>query len=159
MKKITLFLISILCIITCAIGFVACGDSTKEFFRYEKQTTTSGNEIYVIWAANTDISGDIVIPATYNGCKITLGATAFKDCKNINSVTISEGITIIQYSAFVNCSAKTMTIPTSVTRIDGSAIPNIESINYLGTKEEFKNINKYDFPNNINVICSDGNYQ
>ena len=47
---------------------------------------------------------DLVIPATYKGKTVTvIDGSGFKDCKNITSLTIPEGITLIGRGAFEGC--------------------------------------------------------
>ncbi len=64
-------------------------------------------------AANTSISGDIVIPASHNGTLIdTIPASAFKGCYGITSITVPESITSIGEGAFNGCSLlRSITLP------------------------------------------------
>ncbi len=66
-----------------------------------------------IKAANTSISGDIVIPASHNGAPIdTIPASAFKGCNGITSITVPESITSIGEGAFNGCSLlRSITLP------------------------------------------------
>ncbi len=111
---------------------------------------------------------------------------AFKDCANLESVTIPEGVVSIGYEAFAGCSRlKTISIPNSVEFIDDMAffqcanLENIEigktiilgdkafwwcialdSIEFRGTIAEWESIYKYEnwYGNTIlsSVICEDG---
>lgn len=62
-------------------------------------------------------SQDIVIPSTIDGLPVTMiGEEAFKDCKNITSVIIPEGVTEIGADAFYGCkNLSSVVIPTSLT--------------------------------------------
>ena len=72
-------------------------------------------------------SGDIIIPeeVEYNGIVysvISIGNSAFYNCKNLTSVTIPNCVTTIGLGAFAGCnSLPSITIPQSVTSIEGSA--------------------------------------
>ena len=75
----------------------------------------------------TDLSGDLVIPATvtYSGTTYSvtsIGSYAFTDCSGLTSVTIPNSVTSIVGSAFSGCSGLTsVTIPNSVTYIGNNA--------------------------------------
>lgn len=77
---------------------------------------------------NPTYSGDITIPAVvkYNDVKYTvegINSYAFQYCANLNSVTISEGVSYIFDYAFVHCPNLTsITIPNSVTYIGYQAL-------------------------------------
>ena len=83
---------------------------------------------------------DITIPNSVS----TIGYHAFAYCKRLTSVTIGNNVTVINVSAFVGCSRLTnITIPNSVISIGGDAFThtkNLESINYLGTKDQWNKI-------------------
>ena len=64
-------------------------------------------------ALNTSISGDLVIPETYNGFTITtIEKDAFKNCSNITSIVVPKTVTNIGESAFSGClRLNSITIP------------------------------------------------
>ena len=66
-----------------------------------------------IKAANTSISGDIIIPASHNGTTIdTIPKDAFKGCTGITSITVPKEITSIGTGAFSGCSLlRSITLP------------------------------------------------
>lgn len=68
---------------------------------------------------NSNVSGEIIIPATYNGKPVVeIGKDAFKGCNKIISITIPNSVTAIGAVAFSGCTGLTgITIPDSVTRI------------------------------------------
>ncbi len=71
-------------------------------------------------------SGNITIPATvtYNGTTynvIAIGSEAFLNCFEVDTVIISEGVSIIGTRAFKACYMKSITIPNSVTTIEAAA--------------------------------------
>lgn len=67
----------------------------------------------------------IVIPDSVE----TIGSFAFRDCKNLESITLGNGVTAIYNSAFSGCSSLTsITIPKSVTNIFWYAFSNCTSL-------------------------------
>lgn len=149
MKKLAVFLISLIGVITCAIGFTACGDKdildyTEFTDPYEKDQYGWDITGYSVKAANTDISGNIEIPATYNDKKIiALANQGFTNCSKVTTITIPEGVTYIGTDAFMNCSSNlTVNIPSSVKTIICSASQRTSPkvINYNGTYADWKNI-------------------
>jgi len=110
----------------------------------------------------------------FNGCSLTsitipnsvtsIGNEAFRGCFRLTSITIPNSVTGIGGLAFDHCSSLTsITIPNSVTSIGNYAFDGCKSLivlNYAGTKEEWKKIEKDKFWNkysNIRVIrCTDG---
>ena len=97
----------------------------------------------------------------------SIGKEAFTKCWYLESVTLSEGVKYIGIGAFENVGStlKSFTIPTSVTYIGESAFKNdnsLETITYLGTKDEWREAEKefhyyWNVYSGINTIaCSDG---
>ena len=72
----------------------------------------------------------IVIPATYNDKPVTkIGPSAFRENTSIKSVSLPEGLTVIESSAFYNCDGLTsIEIPASVTSIEGSAFAYCQNL-------------------------------
>ena len=85
-------------------------------------------------------------------------AYAFYDCDFIESATISNGVTKIGSKAFYGCdSLRTIVIPKSVVNIENDAFSNctsLERVDYLGTMDDWKNIN---FENNSSNPLSNKN--
>ena len=70
-----------------------------------KFSDSSGNtSTYSVAAANKQISGDVVIPATHNG-KAVKDVTnfAFENCTGITSVTIPNSVELIHMNVFGGC--------------------------------------------------------
>ena len=72
-------------------------------------------------------SGDIIIPEKVKGndgveyVVTTLGASSFKGCSGLTSITIPSSVTSLSESCFEGCSGLTsITIPSSVTSLDNS---------------------------------------
>lgn len=125
MKK-TNKLISIVilaCILICTSALVCACDYPPpvKFGDFELYLNSDGT--YRILSLLNRQATDIVIPSAYNDTSIvSIGQSAFRNCENIVSVTIPDGITAIGYSAFYGCSNLTsITIPDTVTTIDSYA--------------------------------------
>lgn len=92
-------------------------DPHYTYTTYEGRTAT-------ITGCDTSVSGDIVIPELMGGYyKVTrIGDYAFRNCKNITSIIIPNGVTSIGTSAFSGCTNLTsITIPDTVTSIGENA--------------------------------------
>ncbi|KNY25663.1 leucine-rich repeat protein [Pseudobacteroides cellulosolvens] len=91
--------------------------------------------------------GDVVIPNTINGVKVTgIGTVAFGDrCNNIKSVTIPDGVTSIGNCAFHETSITSITIPASVTRMDGAVFAEtpLRKITFLGNQPSFEEFDPF----------------
>ncbi len=74
-------------------------------------------------AISSSYSGTITIPSSANGYTVTeIGYNAFRDCRNLTSITIPSSVTSIGSSAFYYCLDLTsITIPESVTSIGDAA--------------------------------------
>ena len=63
-------------------------------------------------------SGRYTVPSSVR----TIGGSAFRNCRNLTSVTIGSNVTTIDFNAFSGCTRLTsVTIPNSVTTIGGGA--------------------------------------
>ena len=83
-------------------------------------TLIDNGTAYSVSAINKSISGDVIIPAEYNGKPVTtIAANGFKDCTSITSVTLPESITTIENMSFWGCGSLTgnLYIPAAVTSI------------------------------------------
>ena len=136
--------------------FVACGfDTNKEYtcgiytFKYiDKQSvslcevgysqrnsdtlyipkTIYGNNVVKIENIGSGSAKKIVLPSTVK----SIGKRAFKWCKNIETISLPDGLTAIEDEVFYGCfSLKAITLPASVKNIGKSAFKwceNIETI-------------------------------
>ena len=89
----------------------------------------SGDEYY-IKDCSESASGELVIPATYNGLPVTIiGAYSFNNCTSLTIMTIGNSVTTIGEYAFSYCTSLTnVTIGDSVTNIGDSAFINCTSL-------------------------------
>lgn len=119
----------------------ACGDKEILFYSeytypYEKDQFGWDITGYCVSSASTDISGDVVIPATYDDKKvIAIEVGVFNNCKDITSITIPEGVLYIGNNTFN--SNVTIYLPSTLKvfyGIDG------KEYYYNGTYAEWKNI-------------------
>lgn len=86
-------------------------------------------------------SGDLVIPATLDGAPvIAIKDGAFKGCDKLTSVTVPEGVTLIDNSTFSDCSKlEKVTLPKSVTKIENNAFDGtiLKDVYYGGTSQDW----------------------
>lgn len=97
-------------------------------------------------------TGDLKIPAALGGVKVTrIGRDAFRNCKELTSVTIPEGVTHIEVHAFDACAGlESVSLPSSLKDIGYAAfggcialesvtipngVKNIESDSFNGCRE------------------------
>ncbi|MGJ8641871.1 MAG: leucine-rich repeat protein [Luteolibacter sp.] len=75
-------------------------------------------------------TGAVNIPSTINGKPvISIGSSAFRDCSGLTSVTIPSSVTRIDFFAFYRCSGLvSVTIPSSVTNISSYAFSNCDGL-------------------------------
>lgn len=91
----------------------------------------------------------ITIPSSVT----TICGDTFSNCTNLTSVAIPDSVTSIEYGAFYNCENLTnVTIPNSVTDIGAHAFyscDNLKNIYYKGSQEDWNKINIRDNNNNL----------
>ena len=107
---------------------------------------------YIVSAKDTDISGDIYIPSTYDGKPVTSVAwVGFSECHNITSVTIAEGVSIIEGNAFAGCTnLKKVIIPDTVKFIGEYAFFGCDNLECLVIGSGVEEIGDWAIPNNLN---------
>ena len=129
MKKV-LSAISTICIAVAVCLFLlpqqaqAASESDLTF-----RLNSDGNS-YTVTDCSAEASGELVIPATYDGKPVTnIGYAAFRDCSSLTSVTIPGSVTNIGNYAFSGCTSLTsVTIPDSVTSIGDYAFSGCTSL-------------------------------
>ena len=120
----------------------------------------------------SDEAGDyseLKLPVTYNGGQVTgIYTFDFRLNEKIKTVVIPEGYTYIGMVAFEGASnLTTVSLPTTITKFGGggefAGCPNLTTVNYAGTKAQWKALMKDGFVSHfgdcpsITVKCSDGN--
>ncbi len=94
-------------------------------------------------------SGDLVIPATLDGAPVVAihssdpNKGVFEDCDKLTSVSIPEGVTLIESDTFNDCtSLKSVTLPKSLTKIDNNAFDgtNVKDVYFGGTSQDWANV-------------------
>lgn len=118
-----------------------------------------------IKASNTNISGEINLPSSIDGVKVTtIDKNAFNNCGYLTNVTIPNCITSIKESAFSSCTSLTsINIPDSVTTIEGSAFYFCKGLNSITIPDSVLSIGDDAFAccfnlNKIEVDAKNQNY-
>lgn len=93
------------------------------------------------------VDGALVIPSELGGYPVTsIGDHAFRDCKNLSSVTIPDSVTSIGSDAFGYCYSLTnITIPNSVTSIGNYTFCDCENLTSLIIPDSVTKIGDYAF--------------
>ncbi len=96
-----------------------CGRAEKVSEAGLEYELTIDKNSYRIIGAGTVHNKELVIPAIYQGLPVTaIGASAFKGCTELTSITIPDSVTTVGSSAFEGCiGLMNITIPSSVTSI------------------------------------------
>ena len=134
---------------TCGLAGVKYGTETVDgytwsyFVKNGEATIAAEKNGNYSCAVSPSPKGAITIPETLGGVKVTgIGRNLFKNCKEVTSVTIPDGVTSIGPSAFDLCfGLKSVTIPSSVKTIGEWAfsacfrlqpVTMPESLEYIG---------------------------
>ena len=163
MKKLFLFFVATFFpIVICADDVVEVGDICYNLVVKSKiaEVTSKPTGKYY-WDVN--IPASIVYGGeTYSVTSIGYGA--FRDCNELNRVTIPNSVTNIGRSAFYGCSRlNTLNIPNSVTTIDESAFFGCSSMTSFTIPNSVTSVGPYAFygcssltsiviPNSLNII-------
>ena len=126
---------------TCGLAGVKNGTETVDGYTWSYFIKNGGATVTTVVSPRP--KGDITIPATLGGVKVTgIGKNIFDHCKEVTSVTIPEGLTSIGSGAFNFCyGLKSVAIPSSVKtigdwafsacfRLQSVTLP--ESLEYIG---------------------------
>ena len=109
------------------------------------------DDTYSISAKNKDIAGDLVIPETYNGKKVTqIANDAFCGCENIASLHMSKSVKTIGENAFNNAhiaSAETIFIHDNVNTIGKNCFSSIKCEGKIVIGKGVKEIPQFAFSN------------
>ncbi len=127
-KIISLVLCLAICMSVCSnFSMVKAADTISDLLTF---TLSSDGEYYLVGAKDKTISGEIVIPATYEGVPVTqISANGFSDCAGITKATLPDTIIRIGSAAFYYATAlEKINIPDSVKYIGRSAFTNCEKL-------------------------------
>ena len=135
-------------------------------------TDGDGMTDYYSVESASGLSGDVVVPGSINGIKVTIITDLSSDWLNtqVTSIEIREGVEEIKSNAFAMTSGlKEVSIPTSVTSIGsnafastvgGALIQKKLTITYAGTWEQFEEACATNWERGLadgtKVICSNG---
>lgn len=116
------------------------------YYGYNAETQTA-----YVTTGNNPYSGVINVPSTvsYNGRTLevkAIGYGAFRNCVDLISITLHDGIETIEDRAFSGCSGLTeFKIPSSVTRIRDGAFSNCASLQSIHIPNSVNEIENYTF--------------
>ena len=104
---------------------------------------------YSVTDCSKTAGGSLVIPSSYNGLPVTsIRENTFRDCTNLNSVVLPEGITSIEYRTFYNCTGLSIvTIPNTVTSIGDFSFYNCTSLTDITIPDSVTTIGEESFFN------------
>ncbi len=107
----------------------------------------NGGSEYAVIDCDTAASGDLTIPATYEGKPVTqIGQSAFYNCRYLTSVTIPDTVNDIRTYAFLDCrSLVSVNIPDAVTAIKGNTFYNCESLTSITIHSGITSIGNFAF--------------
>lgn len=109
-------------------------------------TDTSNKRVELV--NGNSLSGDVVIPETIEGYKVTsIHLSAFAGCAELQSISLPEGITSIPVLCFERCSnLKSIQLPTTVTTIKNGAFQRSGLVEFRAN-EGLRVIEPYAFSN------------
>ncbi len=112
MKRCLFILLTLLC-----LGLLLGGAGADSYGNYEYTVTDGEASITAYMLVNVET--DVVIPATLGGAPVTaIGRGAFQGNTSIQTVTMPDTVTTLDGMAFSNCtSLRQITLSTSLTRI------------------------------------------
>jgi len=150
MKKRVLMSLVVLAIVGTSAVFAQQPTLDKLSFQFQ-----GGGGQYFVREANKNISGEVVIPSTYNGKPSdTIPSTGFDDCTAITSVIILDGVKVIGGS-FRRCtSLKSVIIPASVGRIERlvfDGCTNLTSITFGGSNISLQGAGANSLPGDLDA--------
>ena len=110
-------------------------------------TLNNSGDGYIVSNCDTSASGELVIPATYNGLPIIgIGANAFNYCNGLNGITIPDSVTSIGAGAFAYCTSLTdITIPNGITSIESYTFFGCENLISVTLPDSVTGIGDYAF--------------
>ncbi len=115
---------------------------------------TVGGGVYQLAIFPDMAFGDIAIPSALGGCLVTaIGDCAFSGCDGLTSVTIPDGVEVIEVSAFEGCSGLTsVTMPNSLTTIGEYAFEDCTGLTSVTIPEGVTSIKDSAFCDCIGLV-------
>lgn len=149
MKKLLFWRLCLLLILVANVHFSYAYYTFKEgefyYYVYDeyKQQVSIG-------AGEEQYSGNLIIPTSvvHNGITYevsAIGEAAFKDCLELESVTLHSGIKIISDAAFQNTCIKNIVLPDGLIQIDRYAFSGCKYLSSIVLPKSLKEIGSYVF--------------
>ncbi|MBE6546549.1 MAG: leucine-rich repeat domain-containing protein [Ruminococcaceae bacterium] len=112
-KRTLTLLLVIALLATTALLFASCSDKKESGIAYELSTDKS---YYIVTGIGNYAGTALSIPKTYDGKPVLeIAKNAFKDCTDLTSVTLPDGLEVIRAGAFSGCTGLTsIKIPDTV---------------------------------------------
>ena len=109
--------------------------------------TSNGDGTCIVSGIGTCTDTEIVIPAAYNGERVTgIGEFAFSDCLELTSIIIPESVTSIGKYAFTWCKGlKSITIGNGVTTIEDGVFENCSALTSITIPDSVTSIGEFAF--------------
>src|SRR5215510_7892229 len=98
MKKKVFLALALIALI--ATGAVFAQQATMDKLTFTPSPNRNNPTLYYVTAVNKWISGQVVIPGAYEGKPMRVAGDGFRDCTNITSVVILDGVTQFDGNAF-----------------------------------------------------------
>lgn len=122
-----------------------CGDKKTEVINIDSILTFKLNSTstgYIVSDCIAEAVGRVSVPEMYNDLPvIEIGASAFKDCSNITSVIVSEGVKKIGNQAFMGCVAlESVSVPSSATTWGTAIFRNCTSLKNINIPSGLKTL-------------------
>lgn len=143
MKRVNSFMLLVAFLLSVLTSFPLAVNSNANNFDYLKFSyTPDGNATYYVSGCSPEISGEVIIPSTYEGLPVKyIGYNAFNECENITSVIISDGIEKIDIGAFGMCTQlASVTIPDSMKEIGYMAFYWCSSLSSIDLPDSIESI-------------------
>ena len=146
-KIISLILCLAICMSICGnFSLVKAVDATLDLLAF---TLSDDGEYYLVGAKDSTISGEIVIPAYYDGLPVTqIAKQGFRDCNGIAKVSLPDTIVRIGLESFYFAtSLEKINIPNSVKYIGDSAFAKCEKLKTITIPDSVTHMGKSIFNN------------
>ncbi len=159
-KKFGLCLLVAVAVLLCLLALPQTAHAASESdLTFKLNSTRDG---YIVSNCDEEFAtGELVIPATYNGLPVTsIGSGAFFGCMGLTNIIIPDSVTSIDSSAFSGCEGLTsITIPDGVTSIGSYAFcecTNLTSITIPGSVTSIGSYAFYDCTSLTSITIPEG---